>query len=648
MAEIGTAYVSLLPSAKGFGSAVEKEMGGAGTSAGTTASKGFSSTFTKGLGKIAYSLGAIFAVDKVKDFLTSAVSEARESQKVSAITAQVIKTTGKAAGVSANQVGDLATSISNKTGIDDEAIQTGQNLLLTFKNIRDEAGKGNNIFDQTSQIMTDMAAAMGKDPKSAAIGLGKALNDPVKGVTALSRVGVSFDEGQKKMISRMVESGNIMGAQKVILKELGSEFGGAAAASSTAGEKAAVAWGNLKEQIGTVLLPVIDKVETILSTKVIPAISEFVTQIQNGVGPGGQLRDAFEGLLSVLQTLWPILESVGKWLLDNLPVVYAIVAAVVAWQVAQMAFNAVQAVQLAMLMIATPGTFAYAAAQGVAAAATAVWAAATWLLTTPLGLVVLAILALIVVVILVIKYHKQIGAFIVKVWNNIKAAITKAVASVISWIRSHWKLIISILGGPLGAAVVQVITHWKQIKSAVSDAVSYIGGRIRDLIAIWLSIPSKIAGLAGRLLSIGKDMGSHLINGIMSGLSAAGGLVSDLASSIKGAINSALHLPVHIKGPGPLPDFDIPAFAKGGRVKGSMFIAGENNWESIVPDHLMVDALAAAASRGAANNQRAPGPNRLRLVVDGYEFNAYVDSRADDRVASAQALDGERGRASWR
>jgi phage-related protein len=648
MAEIGTAYVSLLPSAKGFGTAVEKEMGSAGTQAGTTASKGFSGTFTKGIGKIAYSLGALFAVDKVKDFLASSVAEARESQKVSAITAQVIKTTGGAAGVSAGQVGDLATAISNKTGIDDEAVQSGENLLLTFKNIKNEAGAGNNIFDQTTSIMTDMASAMGKDPKSAAIQLGKALNDPVKGVAALSRVGVTFDDSQKKVIAGLVKTGDTAGAQKVVLKELRSEFGGTAAAQATAGEKMSTSFANLKEQIGTALLPVIDKFEGFLTSKVLPAISTFVQQIQDGVGPGGQLADAVSQLYSAFQVLWPVLSAIGKWLANNIKVVLAVAAAFVIWEVAVAAYNVVQAVQLALLMIATPGTFLNAAATAVAATATAVWAAAMWLLTTPLGLVVLGILALIVVVILVIKYHKQIGAFIVKVWNNIKAAITKAVAATLAWIKGHWKLIISILGGPLGAAVVMVISHWKQIKSAVASAVSYIRGRIADLVSIFMSLPSKIASLAGRMLSVGKEIGGKVISGIFAGLQAAGGFVGDLVSSIKGAINSALHLPVTIKGPGPLPDFTIPAFAKGGRVKGSLIMAGENGWESIIPDAMMVQALTAAATSGSQLREPARQTNRLRLVVDGYEFNAYVDDRADAAVASAGALQAEQGRASWR
>src|SRR5690606_34628428 len=131
---------------------------------------------------------------------------------------QIIKSTGGAAKVSADQVGSLATAISNKSGMDDEAIQSGANLLLTFKNVRNEAGKGANIFDRATQAATDLSAAGFGDMAGQSKMLGKALNDPIKGISALSRSGVTFTEGQKDQIKTMVESGDLLGAQKLMLK----------------------------------------------------------------------------------------------------------------------------------------------------------------------------------------------------------------------------------------------------------------------------------------------------------------------------------------------------------------------------------------------------------------------------------------------
>lgn len=132
--------------------------------------------------------------------------------------------------MTAAQINDLATSLMKKSGIDDETIKSGENLLLTFTNIRNEVGKGNDIFDQATKTVVDMSVALGEDMKSASIQVGKALNDPINGLTALRRVGVSFTDAQKEQIKAMVESGHTMDAQKIILHELTKEFGGSAEA----------------------------------------------------------------------------------------------------------------------------------------------------------------------------------------------------------------------------------------------------------------------------------------------------------------------------------------------------------------------------------------------------------------------------------
>ncbi len=157
--------------------------------------------------------------------------ELADGARKSAQTAAVLKSTGGAAKVTQKEVEGLALALSRKSGVDDQVIQSGQNMLLTFTNVRNEAGKGNNVFDQATSTLLDMSVAMGTDASKTAIQLGKALNDPIKGISALSKVGVTFTQDQKDMIKEMVASGNTMGAQKIILAELNKEFGGSAAAA---------------------------------------------------------------------------------------------------------------------------------------------------------------------------------------------------------------------------------------------------------------------------------------------------------------------------------------------------------------------------------------------------------------------------------
>lgn len=180
--------------------------------------------------QIAFASGAFIGAAGLTSVVRAFADEAMDSQKVTADLQQVIKTTGGAAGVTADQVDRLANSMLRKTGIDDEDIKRSAILLLTFRNVRNEAGKNNDVFDQSVRITADLSKRMGIDLSSASVLVGKSLNDPIRGVTALTRVGVTFTNQQRAQIKAMVESGNIIGAQKVILAELRSEVGGAAEA----------------------------------------------------------------------------------------------------------------------------------------------------------------------------------------------------------------------------------------------------------------------------------------------------------------------------------------------------------------------------------------------------------------------------------
>lgn len=275
----------------------------------------------KGLvAKFAAAGAALGGISLLGDF----ISEARESEKVSRLTANAIKATGGAAKVSADQVSALATQLSNKTAVDDEAIQSGQNLLLTFKGIRNEAGKGNDIFNQASAAILDMTAGMNngvvtqENLKGTSVQLGKALNDPIKGITALTRSGVTFTDGQKAQIKSMVAAGDTMGAQKIILAELKSEFGGAAAAAADPAQKATVAWGNLKEQLGTQLLPVFNSVMGFVSSRLIPGISMLVDNVQNGDGAFAKFRSGLSAVGNFITgTVVPALKRFGDWFITT-------------------------------------------------------------------------------------------------------------------------------------------------------------------------------------------------------------------------------------------------------------------------------------------------------------------------------------------
>lgn len=224
-------------------------------------------------------------------FFKTAIDEAREAARVTRQTEAVIRSTGAAANVTADHVAELSGRLSELAGVDDEVIQHGANLLLTFTRVRNEMGAGNDIFDQATQASLDMSAAMAKSGdageglQETAIRIGKALNDPVKGMTALAKVGVTFTAAQKEQVKALVESGDILGAQKIVLAELKTEFGGMAEATADSTAKAQVGFANLAEAIGMRLLPAVNAVSSWAVNTGIPALGKVASTTADVVEP---------------------------------------------------------------------------------------------------------------------------------------------------------------------------------------------------------------------------------------------------------------------------------------------------------------------------------------------------------------------------
>lgn len=173
------------------------------------------------------------------------LKETIDAQNAMAQLEAAVKSTGGAAGLTVKQLDDLSAAMQRTTTFSDEAVKGAESLLLTFTKIRGDQ------FVQATQAVADLATRMGGDLKGAALQVGKALNDPTQGLTALTRSGVSFTEAQKKLIVTLFETGQQAKAQQMILAELRNEFGGSAeAARNTLGgalEYLKNQWGDLFE-----------------------------------------------------------------------------------------------------------------------------------------------------------------------------------------------------------------------------------------------------------------------------------------------------------------------------------------------------------------------------------------------------------------
>jgi hypothetical protein len=507
-----------------------------------------------------------------------------------------IKSTGNAANVSVKGLEGLASSIQDYSGQTDDSIVASEKMLLTFTNVKNEVGKGNDIFNQATKATADMAARMGGEASTYAVQLGKALNDPIKGLSSLSRIGVAFTAGQKKQITALTESGQTMKAQKIILKELNTEFGGSAKAAGDTlpGQlaRAKRSFEDISQSLVTSLMPVITALVDILTKYVLPAFA------------------ALMGFITEHQAVFGILA--GGILL--------VVGAVKAWNIAQAILNST--------MLASP------------------W---FW--------VVLAIVALVAA--LVLAYKK------VKIFRQIVDAVFHAVAAVVRWavdfIKKHWALLLGILTGPIGLAVVlilkyknQIVDAFKAIPGLIRSALSRLWAIItapflaawhfiRDnvvgpLVRLWQAVPGAIGrALSGVWHTITSPFLSawHFIRDKVIGpLKSAFRVAFDWAKSIWNGFADAwnaieITLPkVHIPGTsvdiggGTIGLPDLPHLAAGGYVRrATLAVVGEGRGGEIVaPEPVLRSIIRSELAAGAGvtiNVNGALDPDAVARQISG-------------------------------
>lgn len=498
-------------------------------------------------------------------FGVASVNAYMESEDAAAQLGAVLKSTGGIAGVTAQQANDLAASFQKTTKFSDEAILSGENLLLTFTAI------GKDIFPQATQTMLDMSQALGQDTKSSAIQLGKALQDPILGVTALRRVGVNFSEDQQKVIKNLVETGKKAEAQKLILKELQTEFGGSAEA---AGDTFGGALVRLQNTFG-------DLMETI-GGSIAESLDPFIGTLMDFVENNGdeiqafifKLMDGFQALARVMfdfgVAAWPILVQVFNFLRDV--GVAAVIALKQAWDFLKPSIDALwNTIQ------------------------TQLWPSIVRLYEAMKPLLPILGVALVAALWLVIN-ALNIVAKVATVWLNILSTV--------------YNFIFNTLAPGIGNAFTWIVDKLVWLKDNFWESIGFIIGFFATLpIKLPMYMFQAIAAVVGLITkidwgSVFKFMVDAWINGWKMMINAAMGLFNTLRNLdwgsiarsigngmvglIEGAINGALN------GLPGAPKIKIPRFANGVQnFGGGLAVVGERGAElvhlpkgsSVIPNH---------------------------------------------------------------
>lgn len=255
------------------------------------------------------------------------INSTDKAEQTTAQMEAVLKSTGGAAGMTEKQLNDLAMAQAKVTTYSAGTTKEAENMLLTFTNIK------GNVFPQTTTAAEDMATAMHTDATSAALTLGKALNDPAQGLSKLTKQGVTFTDSQKKQIDAMEKSGNVAGAQTLMLQELEKEFGGSAkAAGSTLSGQTQIMENNLKStgvQIATSLMPIAQTVLPMIidgAQNLAKAIASHKAEIVGAVqGAEKIIKGVFDTVSKIMQKVGPLInpiitdiEKIASRLLPNM------------------------------------------------------------------------------------------------------------------------------------------------------------------------------------------------------------------------------------------------------------------------------------------------------------------------------------------
>jgi hypothetical protein len=320
---------------------------------------------------------------------------------------------------------------------------------------------------------------------------------------------------------------------KDITADLASTYKGSAskAAETTAGKQKilTVQMGELQEKIGAKLLPVMQSLVDV-GLKVIDWISRNTTLV-------GILVGSLAGLLVITK-----------------------------------------AVSLA--------TQAWSAVTKIWSAATKAMAAVQWLLNAamsanPIALVVIAIVALVAAFVIAWKKSDKFRAIVTGAFDKVKAAAS----AVFDWVKKNWPLLLAIITGPIGLAVLAIVKNFDKIKAGFQAVIDFIKG-----------IPAKITALGSKFLEAGSAIMGKIIEGIKSAAGFIGKIASGIWDAVKGLINTAIdkintalsfsiNLPFgkHITIDPP----DIPHLASGGIITGpTIALLGEAGREAVIPlDH---------------------------------------------------------------
>lgn len=453
-------------------------------------SKGFgkAETSLQKVGKAANRAGAAITGGLAAGAVV-AFSAFEKGSSANARLAKTLQNTANASDEVVKSTQAYAEELAMLTGVDDDVIKDGQAILGTFSKISDSAGESGGAFERATAAAVDLAAAGFGSVESNANGLGKALQDPIKGMSLLTKQGSLTKEEQERIGAAFKKTGDLAAAQDSILEALEGQVAGVAAETADSSAIMKESFDEAAESIGESLAPVMQD------------LTEYAKQASEWIQDNQDKVKAFIAVLAGLSAIWLAVRGV-----------------MIAVQAATLAYHAVMLVVQAATKIWTGVQIALNIA----------------MMLNPIGLIVIAIVALIaiIVAVLVVTRDKWLPV-LKKVWEWIK----QLGATIGGWFKQQWDTIKRVIQTVASA----VSGAWNDAKTKINNAFESVKAKVSNVTdaikRFWESAKTKVTGVFDSIkTAVGKvgDKISSVWDGIKS---AVGGAVDFVIGKIQDVID---------------------------------------------------------------------------------------------------------------
>lgn len=247
-----------------------------------------------GLSKTVGALGIGLGLGSLVNYAKTATQGFEQAEIASAKLASVMKSMGVESATA--RVDAYAESLQNLTAVDADVIKAAQTKLATFSELNKTIGVAGGAFDRATVAALDLAAAGFGTAESNAVQLGKALNDPVKGLSALTRSGITFTDKEKQKIKTLVATNKTLEAQDLILQAIEKQVGGTAQAGVSVFDQMTRSMETVSDEVGKILLPYMKDFSQFLINDVVPNVKSFLEDLSNPDSEAGktfkQIKDA--------------------------------------------------------------------------------------------------------------------------------------------------------------------------------------------------------------------------------------------------------------------------------------------------------------------------------------------------------------------